>query len=244
MRATSRPPVSRLPNPLAIARPCTDFDLAQTAATKSQMSEARLPIPYRDSCAHLLIPLNRCRYEEYYLPWKCEVRYPFSKSPRETAHDTLTTLFLCLTQPTNTADKSGNDSFWSDTNIQNLPADMSLPPNRTNATPTKSASTKSSSCASQRWTNSGLPRAVPGQTKSSCLEDRRRAIGSVRRPSEREKKKKMMREDVPTRERVHIPLPALSALLFWAWAVELRINQNTSKTTTTLFSPPEEHHCN
>lgn len=38
------------------------------------MSAAKLPIPYRDSCAHLLIPLNRCRYEEYYLPWKCEVR--------------------------------------------------------------------------------------------------------------------------------------------------------------------------
>jgi NADH dehydrogenase (ubiquinone) 1 beta subcomplex subunit 7 len=37
------------------------------------MSAARLPLPYRDSCAHLLIPLNRCRFEEYYLPWKCEV---------------------------------------------------------------------------------------------------------------------------------------------------------------------------
>lgn len=40
------------------------------------MSEARLPIAYRDSCANLLIPLNRCRYEEYYLPWKCEVCEP------------------------------------------------------------------------------------------------------------------------------------------------------------------------
>ncbi|KAI5300940.1 hypothetical protein KEM56_002080 [Ascosphaera pollenicola] len=36
------------------------------------MTQARLPLAYRDSCAHLLIPLNRCRYEEYYLPWKCE----------------------------------------------------------------------------------------------------------------------------------------------------------------------------
>lgn len=42
-------------------------------ATREQMSEARLPIRYRDSCAGLLIPLNRCRFEEYYLPWKCEV---------------------------------------------------------------------------------------------------------------------------------------------------------------------------
>ena len=39
------------------------------------MREARLPMAYRDSCANLLIPLNRCRYEEYYLPWKCEVRF-------------------------------------------------------------------------------------------------------------------------------------------------------------------------
>ena len=27
---------------------------------------------YRDYCAHLLIPLNKCRHENYYLPWKCE----------------------------------------------------------------------------------------------------------------------------------------------------------------------------
>ncbi|KAL8915913.1 MAG: hypothetical protein Q9208_008793 [Pyrenodesmia sp. 3 TL-2023] len=45
----------------------------QPLATREQMSEARLPIQYRDSCAHLLIPLNRCRVNEYYLPWKCQV---------------------------------------------------------------------------------------------------------------------------------------------------------------------------
>lgn len=44
------------------------------------MSAARLPLAYRDSCAHLLIPLNRCRYEEYYLPWKCEVWMHWSLS--------------------------------------------------------------------------------------------------------------------------------------------------------------------
>lgn len=37
------------------------------------MTDARLPLAYRDSCAHLLIPLNSCRHKEYYLPWKCEV---------------------------------------------------------------------------------------------------------------------------------------------------------------------------
>ncbi|KAF1815260.1 hypothetical protein P152DRAFT_471875 [Eremomyces bilateralis CBS 781.70] len=41
-------------------------------ATREQMSEARLPLAYRDSCAHLLIPLNKCRYDNYYLPWRCE----------------------------------------------------------------------------------------------------------------------------------------------------------------------------
>lgn len=37
------------------------------------MSDAKLPLAYRDSCAHLLIPLNKCRVKEWYLPWKCEV---------------------------------------------------------------------------------------------------------------------------------------------------------------------------
>ncbi|KAK3948174.1 hypothetical protein QBC32DRAFT_382028 [Pseudoneurospora amorphoporcata] len=45
-------------------------------ATRQEMSDAKLPMAYRDSCAHLLIPLNRCRYDTYYLPWKCEVRWP------------------------------------------------------------------------------------------------------------------------------------------------------------------------
>lgn len=44
-----------------------------TGATREQMSEARLPLAYRDSCAGLLIPLNRCRVDTCYLPWKCVV---------------------------------------------------------------------------------------------------------------------------------------------------------------------------
>ena len=47
-------------------------------ATRKEMSDAKLPLAYRDSCAHLLIPLNRCRFEEWYLPWKCEVREYFN----------------------------------------------------------------------------------------------------------------------------------------------------------------------
>ncbi|KAJ9638945.1 hypothetical protein H2199_006806 [Coniosporium tulheliwenetii] len=40
--------------------------------------------PYRDSCAHLLIPLNQCRYREMYLPWKCEnERHSYEKCQYE-----------------------------------------------------------------------------------------------------------------------------------------------------------------
>ncbi len=41
-------------------------------ATQKEMAEAKLPLGYRDYCAHLLIPLNKCRTETWYLPWKCE----------------------------------------------------------------------------------------------------------------------------------------------------------------------------
>ncbi|KAF9998162.1 NADH dehydrogenase 1 beta subcomplex subunit 7 ndufb7 [Entomortierella chlamydospora] len=41
-------------------------------ATQKEMKDARLPLGYRDSCAHLLIPLNKCRSETYYLPFKCQ----------------------------------------------------------------------------------------------------------------------------------------------------------------------------
>ncbi|KAK7509785.1 NADH-ubiquinone oxidoreductase B18 subunit family protein [Phyllosticta citriasiana] len=45
---------------------------AGTTATREEMAAAKIPLAYRDSCAHLLIPLNKCRVDEYYLPWKCE----------------------------------------------------------------------------------------------------------------------------------------------------------------------------
>ncbi|CAM8936353.1 unnamed protein product [Rhodiola kirilowii] len=41
-------------------------------ATQQELVENKVPIPYRDQCAHLLIPLNKCRQSEFYLPWKCE----------------------------------------------------------------------------------------------------------------------------------------------------------------------------
>ncbi|ORX90007.1 hypothetical protein K493DRAFT_318268 [Basidiobolus meristosporus CBS 931.73] len=41
-------------------------------ATQKEMADARIPLAFRDSCAHLLIPLNKCREASWYLPWKCE----------------------------------------------------------------------------------------------------------------------------------------------------------------------------
>ncbi|KAF3784665.1 NADH dehydrogenase ubiquinone 1 beta subcomplex subunit 7 [Nymphaea thermarum] len=38
-------------------------------ATQAEMAEARVPLPYRDQCANHLTPLNKCRVEEFYLPW-------------------------------------------------------------------------------------------------------------------------------------------------------------------------------
>lgn len=53
-------------------------------ATQEEMVEARVPIPYRDQCAHLLIPLNKCRQAELYLPWKCEnERHSYEKCEYE-----------------------------------------------------------------------------------------------------------------------------------------------------------------
>lgn len=40
--------------------------------TPAEMSAERIPLAYRDKCASILAPLNRCRKKEWYLPWKCE----------------------------------------------------------------------------------------------------------------------------------------------------------------------------
>ena len=54
-------------------RPKANVPYVLLEATREEMSAARLPLAYRDSCAHLLIPLNKCRTEQWYLPWRCEV---------------------------------------------------------------------------------------------------------------------------------------------------------------------------
>jgi NADH dehydrogenase (ubiquinone) 1 beta subcomplex subunit 7 len=35
------------------------------------LKDAKVDIAYRDYCAHLLVPLNKCRTDTLYMPWKC-----------------------------------------------------------------------------------------------------------------------------------------------------------------------------
>ena len=40
----------------------------------------RLPLEYRDYCAHILIPLNECRRQTWFSPWKCtDLRHSYEK---------------------------------------------------------------------------------------------------------------------------------------------------------------------
>jgi len=40
--------------------------------TAKEMADAKIPLSARDYCAHLLIPLLKCRKDTYFVPWKCE----------------------------------------------------------------------------------------------------------------------------------------------------------------------------
>lgn len=41
-------------------------------ATQEEMMNAKVPLRFRDYCAHLYIPLMECRYNTYKMPWKCK----------------------------------------------------------------------------------------------------------------------------------------------------------------------------
>ncbi|KAH9927857.1 B18 subunit of NADH:ubiquinone oxidoreductase [Amylocystis lapponica] len=45
---------------------------SSTTASQTEQKSARLPLAWRDQCSALLIPLNVCRKEKYYLPWECD----------------------------------------------------------------------------------------------------------------------------------------------------------------------------
>ena len=53
-------------------------------ATQEEMMAAKLPLGFRDYCAHMLIPLNECRVESFYLPWKCvDLRHAYEQCQYE-----------------------------------------------------------------------------------------------------------------------------------------------------------------
>ncbi|MFX6573002.1 NADH dehydrogenase [ubiquinone] 1 beta subcomplex subunit 7, partial [Acinetobacter baumannii] len=63
----------------------------------------RVPIPYRDECAHLLIPLNKCRQSELYLPWKCQSeRHTYEKCAYELVMERMLQMQKIKQNTTNT----------------------------------------------------------------------------------------------------------------------------------------------
>lgn len=49
-------------------------------ASDEELARHQIPHRLRDSCAHLLIPLNKCRRDNYYLPWACsEARHAYEE---------------------------------------------------------------------------------------------------------------------------------------------------------------------
>ena len=45
---------------------------SEMKVTQEELAEAKVPLHLRDYCAHLFIPLMKCRRDNYYLPWKCK----------------------------------------------------------------------------------------------------------------------------------------------------------------------------
>ncbi|CAJ0635240.1 6401_t:CDS:10 [Entrophospora sp. SA101] len=57
-------------------------------ATQKEMSEAGLPLEWRDYCAHLALRLNKCRNSTWFLPWKCQdERHTYEKCQYEDETD-------------------------------------------------------------------------------------------------------------------------------------------------------------
>ena len=53
---------------------------AEMKVTHEQMKAARVPLLFRDYCAHILIPLNECRVKNWYSPFQCtELRHSYEK---------------------------------------------------------------------------------------------------------------------------------------------------------------------
>uniref|UniRef100_A0A060TB56 NADH dehydrogenase [ubiquinone] 1 beta subcomplex subunit 7 n=1 Tax=Blastobotrys adeninivorans TaxID=409370 RepID=A0A060TB56_BLAAD len=40
--------------------------------SEDEMRKNDIPLPWRDRCASLLVPLNKCRREGWFMPWNCQ----------------------------------------------------------------------------------------------------------------------------------------------------------------------------
>ncbi|KZT36778.1 hypothetical protein SISSUDRAFT_1063389 [Sistotremastrum suecicum HHB10207 ss-3] len=45
---------------------------SSTTASQEELKKYKVPVAWRDGCSALLIPLNVCRRDKYYLPWECD----------------------------------------------------------------------------------------------------------------------------------------------------------------------------
>lgn len=48
-----------------------DHDEMAGSATEAEMVANNIHLAFRDSCAHLLIDLNKCRSQTHSMPWEC-----------------------------------------------------------------------------------------------------------------------------------------------------------------------------
>ena len=46
-------------------------EVPKMKVTQQEMADNLVPMHVRDYCAHVLIPLNKCRRANLYLPWAC-----------------------------------------------------------------------------------------------------------------------------------------------------------------------------
>merc|ERR1711916_400319 len=47
------------------------LDTRVPKVTEAECEANRVPLQWRDQCAHLLIPLNKCRWKNSFKPWEC-----------------------------------------------------------------------------------------------------------------------------------------------------------------------------
>jgi len=73
-------PMAQLAELREINESRSDLDPPEMKVTREQMRDARVPLHFRDYCAHILIPLNDCRHQTWFSPFKCtDLRHAYEK---------------------------------------------------------------------------------------------------------------------------------------------------------------------